>query len=113
MGCTGERGAGCKASIHPQELLWHICSKGCAGYPEHLPGMRERLKQGMGAVVQLPGYFLQTARLGSILLAQGGWVHAIRCLWAVSCNWLPLAVALILVILRLLASFFGVGHYEL
>ena len=77
MGCAGESGARCRASIHPQQLLWHICSKGSAGYPEHLPGTREMLKQVMRAVVQLPGYFLQTASLGSILLAQGGWVHVI------------------------------------
>lgn len=77
MGCTEESGAGCGASVHPQQLLWHVCNKGSADYPEHLAGTREMLKQGMRAVVQLPAYFLQTATLGSILLAQGGWVHVI------------------------------------
>lgn len=44
-----------------------------------------------------------------------GWLGACQhcCVWAVSCNWLSHAAALIIVILRLLASFFGVGPYEL
>lgn len=71
MGCTGKSRARCRASINLQHLLWQqrLCQ-----VPRVSAGTKETYESSHAAVTWL---LLQIASLGSILLAQGGWVHVI------------------------------------
>lgn len=70
-GFVGQSGAGYGATIHPQQPLWQVRSKDSAW----------SICQGQGEcwsrVWEQQCSFLEAAGLGSILLAQGGWLQVI------------------------------------
>lgn len=95
-------------SIHPQQLCWRILIKGSASHSKELPGRRGIFQQGMRVVVAATWLLLANSkvRLHSPVTVWLG-SHHLCCLWAVSSNVFLPAVALILVIFWLLASFLG------